>query len=713
MQYYPNIVDKINNAIPLPCLPHVLYKIIHTLKVPSHTPADITRLVQMDPSLSLKMLRLKINDGFNRRDLDTIGQSITGLGAGHLKNMILTTLASPVSNPQFWESGHIFNQFWLHSLRCAILSANLAQHVPTVNPDDAYVAGLLHDIGKLVLWTNFRKDYEPIVKKPLAIHQIVMAESTRIGTNHCETGCALLKTLNLNPLIGDAVLYHHWPAKDVAHALPVVKTVYAANMIAHIGEGAYDIDLFEMLGIDLKRGPLNKILAATERQLNTALGDLETSVEGLSQPATHDTIGGSHPVQTLLDQFREVCLIHFSVDQIRTDSGPEIALKQMLFYLKVYFDVYTAIFFYYDSKSNQLYAKATESDHRLRDIEGARLALQENGSLVARSLIDKKTLDSFGYLTNDRVSIADSQLIDLMGTGGMICIPLTVGSRRIGVICAGINEPQFPGLWKQQPIIEQFSERAAALLWSIFKVKEQAPEKIEVAARTDTGSIRKIIHEVNNPIGIIKNYLDVLGMKIGKNSGAQEELAIIREEIERIPGIIAQISGNGSAGAGDDIVDINHVIEDLARLLQKSVLEPSNITLHFQPALLLPDFTANRNNLVQVFTNLLKNSVEAMPDGGNITIRTAFVIGDEFGQGGKIVIHIRDDGPGISEDILKHLFEPGYSTKGPEHFGLGLSISQEILNRYDGSLTCTSSDQGTTFKISLPYSGEDFTWSME
>ena len=257
MQYYPNIVDKINNAIPLPCLPHVIYKILHTLKVPSHTPADITRLVRMDPSLSLKMLRLKINGGFNRRDLATIGQSITGLGSGHLKNMLLTTLASPVSNPQFWESGYIFNQFWLHSFRCAILSAHLAQHLSTVNPDDAYVAGLLHDIGKLVLWTNFRKDYEPIVKKPLAIHQIVMAESTRIGTNHCETGCALLKTLNLNPLIGDAVLYHHWPAKDVAHALPIVKTVYAANMIAHIGEGAHDIDLFEMLGIDLKSLPIS------------------------------------------------------------------------------------------------------------------------------------------------------------------------------------------------------------------------------------------------------------------------------------------------------------------------------------------------------------------------------------------------------------------------------------------------------------------------
>ena len=114
MQYYPNIVDKINNAVPLPCLPHILYKIIQTIKIPSHTPADIARLVRMDPSLSLKILRLRIDDGFDRRNLDTIEHSITALGSEHIKNMILTMLASPISNPQFWKTGYYFNQFWLH-----------------------------------------------------------------------------------------------------------------------------------------------------------------------------------------------------------------------------------------------------------------------------------------------------------------------------------------------------------------------------------------------------------------------------------------------------------------------------------------------------------------------------------------------------------------------------------------------------------------------
>ena len=74
--------------------------------------------------------------------------------------------------------------------------------------------------------------------------------------------------------------------------------------------------------------------------------------------------------------------------------------------------------------------------------------------------------------------------------------------------------------------------------------------------------------------------------------------------------------------------------------------------------------------------------------------------------GGKIVITIRDDGPGLPDDVLARLFEPGLSSKGPEHFGLGLSISKEIISKYKGVLQCEShKDRGTSFRIILPVSG--------
>ena len=138
------------------------------------------------------------------------------------------------------------------------------------------------------------------------------------------------------------------------------------------------------------------------------------------------------------------------------------------------------------------------------------------------------------------------------------------------------------------------------------------------------------------------------------------------------------------------------------------MLEPANISLHFAPDPQLPSFTGSRGNLVQVFTNILKNAIEAMPEGGNIFIQTAHRQRSAENGPGRILIEIRDDGPGIPESVMHHLFEPGNSSKGPENFGLGLSISREILQRYNGDIQCqTRANEGTTFRIVLPCSSDE------
>ena len=94
-----------------------------------------------------------------------------------------------------------------------------------------------------------------------------------------------------------------------------------------------------------------------------------------------------------------------------------------------------------------------------------------------------------------------------------------------------------------------------------------------------------------------------------------------------------------------------------------------------------------------------------MPGGGNVFIETVFEQHADKDLKGDIVITVRDDGPGIPDFIMEQLFEPGKSSKGPENFGLGLSISKDIISRYKGTITCNSRKRkGTTFKISLPVS---------
>ena len=124
--------------------------------------------------------------------------------------------------------------------------------------------------------------------------------------------------------------------------------------------------------------------------------------------------------------------------------------------------------------------------------------------------------------------------------------------------------------------------------------------------------------------------------------------------------------------------------------------------LHMENGLL---FLGAKNDLNQVMINILKNAVEAMPRGGNIFIKTAFQPSEKKGTAGTIIISIRDDGPGIPEKIMNRLFIPGNTTKGPDNFGLGLSISKDVIKRYNGLISCESrAHEGTTFTIKLPVS---------
>ena len=167
MKNPPKIINKINTAIPLPCLPQVLVKLNRICNSPTPSPEELTRLVAMDPALTLKILRLEGAAVPLKSTYEIIAKSVNQLGSGGLKNVALFCLSNPLTNPLLWETNNNFNQYWYHSLRCAVLARSLGQHLQPESSEDAYIAGLLHDVGKLLLWMNFKKDYEPLFKKSI------------------------------------------------------------------------------------------------------------------------------------------------------------------------------------------------------------------------------------------------------------------------------------------------------------------------------------------------------------------------------------------------------------------------------------------------------------------------------------------------------------------------------------------------------------------
>ncbi len=111
---------------------------------------------------------------------------------------------------------------------------------------------------------------------------------------------------------------------------------------------------------------------------------------------------------------------------------------------------------------------------------------------------------------------------------------------------------------------------------------------------------------------------------------------------------------------------------------------------------------SNRNSFKQILTNLLKNAVEAMPEGGNIIVSTLACVnvnGADF-----VEVIVKDTGTGIPNNILKNLFKPLKSTKGKGNSGLGLSITKTLITDAKGTISCKSNKSGTEFQILLPTS---------
>jgi len=339
------------------------------------------------------------------------------------------------------------------------------------------------------------------------------------------------------------------------------------------------------------------------------------------------------------------------------------------------------------------------------------IPVQRKKSLLAKSLSQRTPLDSLGHLTKVDLSITDDQIIRLIGKDGMLCLPMVAHKQFVGVIVIGIDETQVSNLSKGINLLTMFTNQAA-LAVDAENVRQTQARLIQSERLTASSAVaRKVAHEVSNPLGIIKNYLKLLGLKLAKDSPAQEEIRIINEEIDRVSVIVRELSDFSQPRVQQkELVELNTLISDLIRITQESLLLRSGIKTHLDLEPSLPTLVTDKNGLKQVFVNLIKNAVEAMPEGGNLYINTRRapngpMNSKKVGMGEQpyVEITMSDDGSGIPDSIKSRLFEPFVSSKGEGHAGLGLSIAYSIIRELNGTMTCESDQaSGTTFRIVLP-----------
>jgi two-component system, NtrC family, nitrogen regulation sensor histidine kinase GlnL len=230
------------------------------------------------------------------------------------------------------------------------------------------------------------------------------------------------------------------------------------------------------------------------------------------------------------------------------------------------------------------------------------------------------------------------------------------------------------------------------------------------AARSVTGMAAVLAHEVKNPLSGIRGAAQLLEASV---VDADRELTVlIRDEADRIRALVDRMEAFSEKPISRTAVNIHRVLEHVRRLAQTGFAENVRFQENYDPS--LPPVWGNRDQLIQVILNLVKNAAEAIAGAGPVTAHPEIVLSTGFQHGMRIAVPgtservnlplyvvIRDNGPGIPEDIRPHLFEPFVTSKASGS-GLGLSLVAKIIGDHGGMIEVESKPGRTEFRLHLP-----------
>jgi PAS domain S-box-containing protein len=203
-----------------------------------------------------------------------------------------------------------------------------------------------------------------------------------------------------------------------------------------------------------------------------------------------------------------------------------------------------------------------------------------------------------------------------------------------------------------------------------------------------------VAHEIRNPLTSMKGYAEFLQLD-ESDPQRQEFLEIILDEIDRVNNIVEEFMVLAKPKAVElEEKNIIPIVQNVVSMLNFEARK-RDVKLEFHADQDIVQIECDENRLKQVFLNFIKNGIEAMPDGGDLRVKTEI-------QDGDVLISIQDTGVGIPPDTLKKIGEPFYTTKKNGN-GLGLMVSFKIIESHNGKVYIESEqNKGTTFKILLP-----------
>jgi len=672
----------------LPTMPQLLTRLMEQCQNEKAGLPELAKLVSYDPGLTAKILRTAQSPAYRRRGQNVgLEQSMMALGLDMIRTLVISESVFHTFNGFSTTARTDLRAFWKHSLTTAIIARQAAKVLKYANVNEAYLAGLLHDIGRLSLLSVAPNEY--------ASHfhaadddRLCAAEQRTLQMSHAEAGALVVERWKLDSFIADSVLYHHESGERIANSHPLIRIVWLANALSSPGADTNALEsAARQAGASAKdTAAIMKGVDATVEQAADFLGIDLRDID--AAPPTAVTHVAPDPLGDEIQQF-----VHSS-ELGRFFSGfqdEEQLLRAMCGTACSDFQFEQICLMLRNEDDNALLAYPLAEDQQR--LAGYSLALDKPGPISVAVLQDWFSILESHDAAN---GIAEEQLMRLLGAQRLACLPLTAHGECLGVLLASVGTEQIPQIRASERTLKNFRTQAATALASL-RARIRADEAR--AARQETQfreASRRVAHEVNNPLAIIKNYLRVLDGKLTRQEAISGEISILGEEIDRVGQIISGFADQ-SALTATEHADANRCIRDVAHLFGNT---GSSVRITARTHANISSVNCSAGKLKQILLNLVKNAIEAMPQGGEVTVANE---GAVIQQGiVYLCLSVGDNGPGIPPDILAQLFSPVKSTKGADHRGLGLNIVHGLVTGADGSISCQSDPNGTVFRVFLP-----------
>ncbi len=719
----------------LPTLPSVAMRLLQITSADDSDARQIIDLVRSDPAMTTKILSLCRGSTMGlRQQTLTIDRAVVLLGFDSIRNAVLSikvfeTFGQTPNDGEGSDEPRLDHAaFWRHCLGVAVAAEMLANRHgrhEDLDPSEAFVCGLLHDIGKLALDHVLPKSYQRVIDLTERTHaNIAQIERKVLGIDHYTAGKRLAEQWGLSHMLGDCIWLHgskYRSLPDLPHQR-MVGLVGLADLIVrrqHIGySGNYVLDegidaRIEELGLDPDRVTevSDQLHEEIERRA-TALGvgatpDRRLFVESIMQ--ANAVLGR---LNTQLDRQRRTAaqrgraiaaITQFHSQQI----GPARTITEVLAAV-----VTSGVSVFGPGRYAVIHQGGDKTQWQISQFNGegrlvrSQLAdpppnLQDLSALAQRDELPVGWMGVLPWLADYLVGFDDLREVRLLP------LPCAWGTAAVLVH----DRSELPETEQLQALAATWGAAIGAACQhdGARRLAEQLAEANRVLTETQEALLQHqslarlgemaagAAHEMNNPLAVISGRAQLLSMKLERGTREQADAAMVFEHAQRLSDLITALHLFAEPPrpriASTTLTD---VLERAVQMLRRRY--PDAPAIRAGSVNQLPALRTDADHLAQVLGELLINAHEAKPSQPVRVTAQVDPLDD------RLVLQVIDNGTGMDAETLEHAFDPFFSRKpAGRQTGLGLARAQRLIEGLGGRIALDSAaDNRTTATVTLP-----------